>query len=176
MPISNRLLDKLGIDVNKPNFIVLIILTIVVAIEVFLICNNDKTHDDQEWQNLDGYVFVFTWFGLLTTPIVEWLRNIYVFIGWIFVCSLWLLYKVDEDFLSAILPLSVLVYSQISRLIFKSLMGYHPIHLLFHQYPVHRYSKLNKRKSTIIDYKYSMLYSIVGLVVSIVVGIYYVKK
>lgn len=176
MNTGDRLINKFGFDLNKPSLIALSILIIIVAIEIGLLINQQEIQDIEIWKNLDAFVFVFAWFGLLTTPIVEWLRNIYVFIGWLLICFLWFFYKVEQDFLSAILPFSVLIYALICRLIFKTIMGYHPIHLLFNESAVHRYSKLNKRKSTKIDYRYSMLYSVVGLVLTIIVGIINLKK
>ena len=176
MNTSDRLINKFGFDLNKPSLIAISILIIILAIEIGLLINQKEIQDIEIWKNLDTFVFVFAWFGLLTTPIVEWLRNVYVFIVWLLICTLWYFYKVEQDFLSAILPFSVLIYSQICRLVFKSIMGYHPIHLLFNQFAVHRYSKLNKRKSTKNDHRYSMLYSVVGIVLTIIVGIINLKK
>lgn len=172
MNSSDRLINKLGFDLNKPGLIAISILIIILAIEIGLLMNQQEIQDIEIWKNLDAFVFVFTWFGLLTTPIVEWLRNVYVFIVWLLICILWYFYKVEQDFLTAILPFSVLIYSQICRLVFKSIMGYHPIHLFFNRFAVHRYSKLNKRKSTKTDHRYSMIYAVVGIVLSIIVCYY----
>jgi len=166
---KEKLISNYGIDIGKPNLMVFFILIIIVAIEIGLVYSKQKNIGI--WESLDAIIFVFAWFSLLTTPIVEWLRNIYILIGWFLICIIWYFYKVDQDFLTAILPFSVLIYSQISRLLFKSIMGYHPIHLLFHQYAIHRYSKFNNRKSTKVDYLYSMIYSVTGLVLTIIIVI-----
>jgi hypothetical protein len=173
---KDRFINKFGLDIKRPKFLVISLLIIILSIEIGLLNNKQEIQDHEVWKNLDALVFVFAWFALLTTPLVEWLRNIYVLVGWLLICMLWYVYKVDQDFLTAVVPFSVLIYSQISRLIFKSIMGYHPIHLLFNQFAVHRYSQFNKRKSTKIDYRYSMIYSVVGMVLSIVIGIITIKK
>lgn len=176
MNLKDQITNRFGFDFSKPNIFVILTLIIVVLIEIGLFYNKQEIQNIEILKNLDAYLFVFAWFSLLTTPLVEWLRNIYVFLGWTLICILWFLFKSSQDFLTAILPFCVLIYSQISRIIFKFITGYHPIHLLFNQYAVHRYSLLNKRKSTKIDYRYSMIYSVVGIILSLVVGIIYVKK
>ncbi len=169
-------MNKLGIDKSKPNFIIVFILVIVVAIEIGLINTQENNQVNEVWKSLDALILVVAWFALLTTPLVEFLRNIYTLITWMIICLLWYIYKEKQDFLSAILPFFVLLYSQISRLLFRSIMGYHPIHLLFNQFAVHRYSKLNKRKSTKIDFWYSVIYSLVGIFSSTIAGIVNLKK
>lgn len=166
----------LGFVTSKPNLISIIILPLCLIIEIILIFNTQQFQEKDVLKNLDALFFVFAWFSLLTTPLVEWLRNIYVLIGWFGICIIWFYYKVEQDMLTAFLPLGVLVYSQISRLIFRRIMGYHPIHLIFNQYASHRYSAINKRKSTKIDYRYSMIYSFTGLVLTILIGIINIKK
>jgi hypothetical protein len=169
MNLKASLSTKHGIDLNKPNFLVSLTLIIILVIETVLIFKKGENLRNELWKSFDAIIFVFAYFVLLTTPIVEWLRNIYALFGWLLICVLWYLYKVEQDFLTAILPFSVLIYSQVSRLLFKSIMGYHPIHLLFYRRPVHRYSKLNNRKSTKTDYWYSIIYFVVGLVLTMFV-------
>ncbi len=162
--------------ISKPNLISVIILSLCLLIELILIFKKQQFQEKYTLKNLEALFFVFAWFTLLTTPLVEWLRNIYVLIGWFGICIIWFFYKVENDLLTAFLPLSVLVYSQICRLIFRRIMGYHPIHLIFNQYASHRYSAINKRKSTKIDYRYSMIYSVTGLVLTILIVIIIIEK
>lgn len=172
---ENKIFD-LGFVMSKPNLISVIVLSLCLFIEFMLIFKKQQFQEKDVLKNLDALFFVFAWFSLLTTPLVEWLRNIYVLTGWFGICIIWFYYKVELDMLTAFLPLGVLVYSQISRLIFRRIMGYHPIHLIFNQYASHRYSAINKRKSTKIDYRYSMIYSITGLVLTILIGMINIKK
>ncbi len=168
-------INKYGLDLNRPNPRVIILLLLFLLSVLFLIYNKDQFDYLGIWKNLDTILFLIGWFGLLTTPLVDWLRNTYVFIGWLLFCLLWFYYKSDMDFFTAILPLCVLFYSQVSRLIFRWQMGYHPVHLFFNQYVSHRYSKLNKRNSTKIDFRYSVVYTVIGLLLSIVIGIINLK-
>jgi hypothetical protein len=176
MKKSEKKIFDLGFVMSKPNLISVIILSLCLFIELMLIFIKQPFQEKYALKNLDALFFVFAWFSLLTTPLVEWLRNIYVLIGWFCICIIWFYYKVEQDMLATFLPLGVLVYSQISRLIFRRIMGYHPIHLIFNQYASHRYSAINKRKSTKIDYRYSMIYSVMGLVLTILIGIINIKK
>lgn len=171
-----KLLNSYGIETSKPKLIVIIVLSLCLFIELILIVKKEQFQEISALKNMDALFFVFAWFVLLVTPLVEWLRNIYILNGWLVICLIWYYYKEQHDMLTAIIPLCVLIYSQISRLIFKMIMGYHPIHLIFSQHAVHRYSKMNKRKSTKIDYRYSLIYSYVGLILSIVIGIINTKK
>jgi hypothetical protein len=163
---------KFGFELNKPKIEVIIILGFLLSIMIGLLVQKSE---NEIWKNLGGLYLVFSWFSLLTTPLVEWLRNIYVLIIWTLICLLYFFYKIEHDFLSAILPIGVLIYSQICRYIFKIIFGYYPIHLMFNQNAYHRYSEINKRKSTKIDYRYSIIYSVFGIVLSIIIGTIKIK-
>lgn len=128
-----------------------------------------KNHfeESQILKKIETYLFFFAWFILLITPIVERLRNIYVLICWFIFCLLWFFYKFEFDFITAILPIVVLFYSQLSRFVFKQIFGYFPIHMIYNQWATVKYSKIENRKSTRIDYLYSVIYTVLALILTI---------
>jgi hypothetical protein len=172
MKSSDKKKYKYGFELNKPKIQVSIILIFLFIIVLGLLI---QKKGNEIWKNLDRFFLVFSWFSLLTTPLVEWLRNIYVLIIWTLICLLYLFYKIEYDFLTSILPICILIYSQICRITFKTIFGYFPIHLLFNHNAQHRYSEINNRKSKKIDYRYSMIYSIVGIILSIIIITFKIK-
>jgi hypothetical protein len=165
--LKNKKIYKFGFELNRPKNEVFIVLGILLTIMIALFVQKNQIQSEIS-KKISAILSVFSWFSILTTPLVEYLRNIYVMIIWTIICFLYLFYKVDEDILTAILPTCVLIYSQISRYLFKGIFGYYPIHLTFNQYAVHRYSEINGRKSSKIDYRYSLIYTITGILLLII--------
>lgn len=160
--------EKFGVYKSKPSKVVTLVLTLLVILEVGLIWSTTKSSKIELWNYVDGIVFVFIWIIPLTTPVVSQLRNVFVLLSWILICGLWFAYKVEQDILTAIAPFTVLIYSQLSRLLFRYTIGYHPIHLYFLHSAIHRYSEIDMRKSTKVDYRYSVTYYIIALILIVI--------
>ena len=168
--------DGLGFEFNLPNPLIILGLLVVLVGEIGLVYEKIYQIQDGLFQSFDVMIFLLTWYALLTTPLADLIRNIYVLFAWIVICTLYCLYKFDKDVFTAIVPFGVLFYSQICRFTFKCVMGYYPIHLLFDNLPFHRFSKINNRKSTKVDFWYSSIYAFVGILLTVIFGMMNLKK
>lgn len=162
--------DGLGFEFNIPNPLIILSLLVILVGELGLIYEKFNQIQNGLFQSFDVLIFLLTWYALLTTPIADLIRNIYVLFAWIAICTLYCFYKFDKDVFTAIVPFGVLIYSQICRFTFKYVMGYYPIHLLVDNLPFHRFSKINNRKSTKVDFWYSIIYAVVGIFLTIILA------
>lgn len=168
--------SRFGFDFNLPNPLIILGLTVVLIGAIGLVYEQINQIQNGLFKTFDVIIFMLTWYALLTTPLADLIRNIYVLIAWIAICSLYCFYKLDKDVFTALVPFGVLIYSQICRFSFKYIMGYYPIHLLFDNLPFHRFSKINNRKSTKIDFWYTCIYAFVGILLTVIFGIMNLKK
>jgi hypothetical protein len=159
--------NKYGILYKKPNILEFVSVFFFLMSIISLIFLKNHFEESEVLKKIEAYLFIFAWFILLITPIVERLRNIYILISWFIFCLLWFFYKFEFDFITAILPIIVLFYSQLSRFVFKKIFGYFPIHMIYNQWATVKYSKIENRKSTRIDYLYSVIYTVLGLILTI---------
>jgi len=166
----------LGFEFNLPNPLIIFGLLIILIGAIGLVYEQINQIQNGIFKTFDVIIFLLTWYALLTTPLADIIRNIYVFIAWIVICSLYCFYKLEKDVFTALVPFGVLIYSQICRFTFKYFMGYYPIHLLFDNLPFHRYSKINSRKSTKIYFLYTFIYDFVGILLTVIFGIMNLKK
>lgn len=179
MKTKQRPIEKdtgLGFEFNLPNPLIIFGLLIILVGAIGLVYEQINHIQNGVFKTFDFIIFILTWYALLTTPLADLIRNIYVLTVWIVICAFYCYYKLEQDVFTALVPFGVLIYSQICRFVFKYLMGYYPIHLLFDNLPFHRYSKINNRKSTKIDFWYTCIYAIVGILLTIIFGIMNLKK
>jgi hypothetical protein len=160
-------MNKFGFFLKTPNLFEFLILSMFIFIELILL--NIKYYQVDSIggiKNIEVCLFIALWFIPIATPLVERLRNLSVLIIWCVICVIWIIYT--NNFVMAWLPLFVLIYSQISRLIFRAIFGYNPIQLLATtNHLFQRYSKIEKRESTKLDFQYSIIYSVTGILLSI---------
>lgn len=167
--------DFLGFDTQKPSVLIVVILLIILLFIGFLMYNKSHFSEFGDLKKIDGIFYLMISFFLLTTPLVDWMRNLTIFVSSLFFSGLMFYNKYEMDWFLAILPFYVLIYSLISRLIFRWFMGYHPITLLYRGH-IERQSHFENRKSNKTDFIYSKIYSIVGVLLMIVLGMIHLKK
>lgn len=175
MKKENKIKDFLGFDTQKPSVLIVVILLIILAFIGFLMYNKSHFNEFGVFKNIDLIFYWMISFFLLTSPLVDWMRNLTIFISSLFFSGLMFYNKYESDFFTAILPFYVLIYSLISRLIFRWIMGYHPITLLYRGH-LKRQSHFENRNSNKTDFIYSKIYSIVGLLLMCVLGLIHLKK
>jgi hypothetical protein len=171
---QNKIKDFLGFDTRKPSVLIVVILLIILAFIVFLMYHKKHFDEFGDLKNIDGIFYLMISFFLLTTPLVDWMRNLTIFISSLFFSGLMFYNKYEMDWFMAILPFFVLIYSLISRLIFRWIIGYHPITLLYRGH-LKRKSHFENRKSNKADFIYSKIYFIVGVLLMCLFRMIYLK-
>lgn len=167
--------DFLGFDTRKPSALIVVILLLILAFIVFLMYHKKHFDEFGDLKNIDGIFYWIISFFLLSSPLVDWMRNLTIFISSLFFSGLMFYNKYEMDWFMAILPFYVLIYSFISRLIFRWIIGYHPITLLYRGH-LKRKSHFENRKSNKADFIYSKIYFIVGVLLMLVLGVIHLKK
>lgn len=175
MKKQNKIKDFLGFDTGKPSALIVVILLLILAFIVFLMYHKKHFDEFGDLKKIDGIFYLMISFFLLSSPLVDWMRNLTIFISSLFFSGLMFYNKYEMDWFMAILPFYVLIYSLISRLIFRWMMGYHPITLLYRGH-LKRKSHFENRKSNKADFIYSKIYFIVGALMMIVIGMIHYKK
>lgn len=125
---------------------------------------NPDNFENEFTKIINTVLFMFLWWIPLSTPISEKFRNIYVFVIWIIIC---VLFTQIMEYPSSILPIIILIYVHICRLIFKVIFKIEPIPLLAYWYPIERFSKIEKRKSNKRDFYFTFIVFIIGGILSI---------
>lgn len=159
---------KLGFYIKQPTIVEYCSLIIIFSIEILLFNYRKQESSYESIKILGGVIFMILWWITISTPLSERLRNIYVIAIWLIICVVWLEIKEGP---TSILPLFVLIYSQVCRLIFKTIYKYEPIPLLAHWYPIHRFSAIEKRQSDKKDFYFSFICFIIGGSLSVLIGI-----
>jgi hypothetical protein len=172
---QNKIKDFLGFDTRKPSVLIVVTLLLILALIVFLMYHKKHFSEFGDLKNIDGIFYLMISFFLLTTPLVDWMRNLTIFVSSLFFSGLMFYNKYEMDWFMAILPFYVLIYSLISRLIFRWIMGFHPITLLYKGH-IERKSFFENRNSNKTDFIYSKMYLIVGFLLMCVLGMIHLKK
>jgi len=147
-----------GIVFNKPDFRLVIPLLILIGLNLF-----ESTLSNFLNQNIKGLTFIFLLLITFSSGILELLKNVYVFFIWFLLSLIWFYKNLEVNFYTAIIPLSLLFYSQMIRIIFRIIFNKIPIHLTINKFTKNKYSELEKRFSDKKDFYYSVLYSILGI-------------
>ncbi|POY39853.1 hypothetical protein C3L50_08460 [Flavobacterium alvei] len=116
----------------------------------------------------ESLTFVLIWWLPLTIGIANLYRNIYFSLFWLLICMVWFILK--EDFITSILPLTILIYLHLVRLFFRYIFKYEPVFLMVSKFSYTRYSKIERRESTKTDFIFTMLTFLFGAIISILIA------
>jgi hypothetical protein len=155
--IKNNFFD---IRFSKPNKLLLMLISSLVILNLYKINEPISLSLDK---NIDAITFVFLLLITFSSPILDLLKNVFILTIWFSLCFIWYYDKSKSDFSTAILPISMLAYSQLTRIIFTISFGYQPIHLIINKYTKNKFSKSENRLSNSKDFYYSIIYSILGV-------------
>ncbi|SHL56189.1 hypothetical protein [Chryseobacterium polytrichastri] len=158
---------KFGFFLKPLSLYEIISLSLIVFIEILIYYFKYIQIHLEIIKIMGSIVFMALWWVPISTPLSEKFRNIYFFLLWLAICTLWL--TVQEDFTSSILPFLIFIFLQITRFIFKWIYKKEPIPLLITKSINHRYSKLENRKSDQNDVCYSLIIFVIAGFLSIVV-------
>jgi hypothetical protein len=146
--------------------IILVFLLLIFEFNIWYLKSNTIGKDFL--MNLDSITFVSLWGIPLFFSLSNNFRNIIFSLLWFLMCLIWLILK--EDFITSILPLTIFVYLNLARFIFKAIFKYEPIFMIPSKFgPYYGYNKIEKRESNRVDFIFSMLAFTFGAILSILI-------
>ncbi|WP_353147725.1 hypothetical protein [Chryseobacterium sp.] len=159
---------KFGFFLKSLNLYEIVSLSLIVLVEILIYYLKINQILLEAQKIISSIILIILWWVPISTPLSEKFRNIYFSLLWLIICTLWLI--IQEDFITSILPILIFIFIQIIRSAFKWIYKIEPIPLIISKSAIHRYSKVENRKSNLNDFGYSLTVFFICAFLSIVIS------
>lgn len=160
---------KFGFYKQKLSTLNILLLSFIIVIECILLYLKINKIENESVKIIGTIIFVIIWWLPIGFGFANHYRNIYFNLVWLLICIIWI--NIHTDWVTSILPITVYLYINFTRLLFKYIFKYEPIFMLVSKFPHYSYNKIENRESNIKDYVFSLLVFIIGAISSILISI-----
>lgn len=162
---ENRIrIKKTGFYYSSLNFWQSALFIIIFILEATLLLSENFV-PSQTLTILKISLLLTLWWIPLVSGLANIFRNIYCIILWVIACILWIFVDFIPNF--KVIPIITLGYIILMRFIFKAIYNKEPIFVVVARFDTSSFSKIENRVSSRIDFIFSMLTLIFGVVISI---------